>query len=89
MFIEDQSRKVIFDMRFYKLVLNNNDILIFDHRNKKIGIMGSYDNEKMSQEVMQHIQTIIQTSQTYQLNGYFTLPSKKEMQKVMESNEKI
>lgn len=60
MFVQDQSGKVLFNMKYYKINRNKNTLFVFDKEGNKLGILGQYNTEEMAQEVFESIRSNIQ-----------------------------
>jgi len=62
MFIQDQTGKVTFNMRFYLLKQIKNQIFIYDKQRNCLGIVAEYDNNEITKEILAEVIDIMKVS---------------------------
>jgi hypothetical protein len=90
MFIEEQKKKIIFNMLYHQVSRENSKLIIFDRQNNPLGILAEYKNEGIAEFIMEEIAEVLDICN---MNGIFCLykfPKEEEIEKEIGSgSEKI
>jgi hypothetical protein len=87
MFIQDQSQKVIFNMKFYILKNMGNIIQIHDSKGELVGNIAEYDDVQLSEMLTQEAKDIMQFCAANHNYCLYKFPTNQELQKVIENGQ--
>ncbi len=84
MFIEDQSEKVIFNIRFFKIRKDENQINVYEKSNSSlIGTLAEYKDSRTASIIMEEIISIMSLSSHNNVPFHYKFPSEESMKQVM------
>ena len=85
MFIQDQSRKVLFNMKFYTLKNMGSIIQIFDSGGTFVGEIGEYENPQLAEMLVEEAREIMQIAAMNRSYCIYEFPTNEEIRQVMEN----
>ncbi len=85
MFIEDQSGKVIFNIRFFKIKQDKKNINIYEKSTDNLlGTLAEYEDLNVASIIMEEIISIMKFSISNNIFFHYKFPSEATMRQVMK-----
>jgi len=85
MFILDQSNKVLFNMLFYKIKKVDNKINIFNKQDELLGVLGEYEDQKVTQTVLDEIINLVKYCHMNKIFCVYEFPAAEVIKKMVGS----
>jgi len=88
MFIQEERKKVIFNMNYYKMKRENNKIIILDMANNPLGTLVEYQDEATTKLIFQEVVELLHFCKINKTFCLYNFPQDKELKKVVGSERK-
>lgn len=88
MFVEDQSQKVIFNMKYYTIKQDENLIKIYTAGGRCLGIAAEYKESSAAKAVIDETKELLKYCFRNKITCLFTFPDSDTIEKVTSNGQK-
>lgn len=85
MFVQDQQKQVIFNMKFYSLKRVGSQLHIFDHKQEYLGIIAEYEDENITAVITEEIVELLEFCFHNKVPCVYSFPEPSEIKGMMQN----